>query len=981
MRVSTKLTSVVAAVFVIAGAVGVLALDRAHTVARLSIETQAKQIAAAMAAMAAYQMPDRQGRDGGPAFQRLVDFIAQRERRDIEIVDHNLVIVADVDHADIGSRIEGPRAAVVARTLADGVARSLTEAASAAAPEMRQVVVPVYDGRRAVVAALVYEYTPLYLELSALAAQSLRLAGAVGLAGLLLALGCGLYLSRAISRPLRRLRDAALQLSAGRREVSVPVHTRDEIGELGASFNLMSQALLASQSSLEKRADQLQRTNQDLQEEVRVRRLTEQALHLRERAIESCFNGILIADLTRPGYPIDYVNPAFVRITGYSAEEAYGQEIAFLAGDDRDQPALHEIGLALRERREAHAVLRSYRKDGKPFWNEVYIAPVQDDGGPSGHCVAIFNDITDARNDAEQLARQANFDTLTGLANRSLLQDRLGQAIANAERRGDKLAVVFIDLDDFKLVNDNLGHDAGDELLKAVAARLLACVRASDTVARLGGDEFVLVLQNVADDLTGSLEARLTEVMHKLLAGIGAPLNLAQQEIRIGCSIGVDIYPQDGTDAETLLKNADTAMYRAKELGRNGFQFFTADLHERVRKQLDLGASLRQALERDEFELHYQPQVSLLSGKVVGVEALLRWRHPQQGLVGPAQFIAFAEESGLIVPIGEWVLMRACAQNKAWQDAGLAPVPVAVNVSAKQCAQPEMEAVVRRALAASGLEARFLELELTESISMADPERSVPWMERMKEIGVELSIDDFGTGYSNMSYLKRFPVDRLKLDMSFVRDITTDPGSLAISAAIITMSHSLHLEVVAEGVETEGQLALLSSLGCDLIQGYYFSRPIAAPALEDLLRSAPRLAPALTRHPPDAPALLLLDDDPHLLGYLQLVLEAEGYTVHATADPHQAFELLACHEVAVLLCDQRMPEMSGIDFVSRVRRMYPATIRIMLSAYEDYTVTRQAINMGAVYKFIEKPLQPGELKQVVDEAFRLYLEARQLKLA
>jgi EAL domain-containing protein (putative c-di-GMP-specific phosphodiesterase class I) len=319
----------------------------------------------------------------------------------------------------------------------------------------------------------------------------------------------------------------------------------------------------------------------------------------------------------------------------------------------------------------------------------------------------------------------------------------------------------------------------------------------------------------------------------------------------------VSLFPQDGEDAETLLRNADAAMYRAKDLGRRRFQFFTADMHERVQKRIELESSLRRALERSEFELFYQPQVGLETGKVVGVEALLRWRHPEKGYIGPAQFVPFAEETGLIVPIGEWVLRRACEQNKAWQDAGMAPIPVAVNMSARQLEQPDVAEVVRKALADSGLEPRYLELEITESLSMAQPEQSVPLMHRLKATGVSLSIDDFGTGFSNLSYLCRFPVDRLKIDLSFVRDITTDAGSLAISEAIITMSHSLNLQVVAEGVETEGQLQLLGARKCDQIQGFFFSPPLVAPDFAELMREDRRLPWRYTGFTHPTPAITM----------------------------------------------------------------------------------------------------------------------------
>lgn len=967
MRISTKFTTAMMAVFVTVSSIGALAVYRQHQLARQSFDGEAAKLATTIATTIAFEIQRKGDADPRPAYREVVAFIAARDKADVEIVDHNLIVLADVVPGDIGLPIEpGPRRTIIAGTLRDGMPRTLTERLPADGSEMRQVVVPIYDARRAVLAALTYEYTPLYNSFVAQTVQSLKVILSLALAGIGLALGAALYIARRLSQPLEKLRLAAHQLSQGRRDVVVDVHARNEIGELAAAFNTMSTALRDSQVHLERRADELLLANK--------------ALHLRERAMESTFNAIVIASLTRPGMPIEYVNPAFERITGYTAGEALGKPSDFLAHQELDQPALHELQLALQQRREGHAVVRSYRKDGTPFWNEVYVAPVRADKDTQEHYVAIFNDITHARNDAEQLAHQAQFDQLTGLANRNLLLDRLHQAIANAQRRGEGLIVAFIDLDDFKQINDNLGHELGDNLLKVVAQRLRECTRASDTVARLGGDEFVLVFNQ--GGLAGNAsEAQVSELARKILERVGSPLVLGKHEIRINCSMGLAAWPQDGEDADTLLKHADIAMYRAKELGRNGFQFFTAALQERARQQLELGASLRQALERDEFELHYQPQVSLRSGKVVGVEALLRWRHPQRGLLGPGHFIGFAEETGLIIPIGEWVLMRACAQNKAWQDAGLEPIPVAVNVSAKQCAQPELESAVRRALDRSGLPARYLELELTESISMADPASSVPMMDSMKAIGIELSIDDFGTGYSNMSYLRRFPIDRLKLDISFVRDITTDPSSLAISDAIVTMAHSLHLEVVAEGVETEGQLALLASRDCDIIQGFFFCKPLAAPELAQLLQAERRLPPNLTARPHGSPGVLVLDDDAHLLAYLELVLANEGYTVHATADPGQAFELLACHAVAVVLCDQRMPAMTGIEFLSRVRRMHPHTTRIMLSAYDDYNVTRQAINMGAVYKFIEKPVHQEELVEVVNDAFRLYLSGRALRTA
>ena len=714
--------------------------------------------------------------------------------------------------------------------------------------------------------------------------------------------------------------------------------------------------------------------NQVLQEEIAYRRRAEAALNLRERAIESSSNAILIIDANRPDYPIEYVNPAFEKITGYASTDATGRSMTFLLGTDHEQGGMHEIRAALRERQECRAVLRNYRQDGTLFWNEFYVAPVMNDRNDVTHFVAIMNDISEAKNYERQLAHQANFDQLTGLANRNLMQDRLQQALASAQRSGDTVVTVFLDLDNFKLINDSLGHLIGDVLLTTVATRLKGCVRESDTVARMGGDEFVLLLHHAkrVDLESTSMESRISVLMHKLLTNISLPVALADREVRPTCSIGISIYPQDGMDADTLIKNADAAMYRAKELGRNRFQFFTNDMHQRMRGRMELESSLLLALEREEFELHYQPQVSLKDGDIIGVEALLRWNHPEKGLIGPDHFIEFAEETGLIIPIGKWALTRACIQNKAWQDAGLRPIPIAVNMSAKQCEQRDIDVVVKRALKSAGLSAHYLELEITESISMANPAQSVPLMQRLKETGVSLSIDDFGTGFSNMSYLKRFPIDRLKIDLSFVREITTDPGSLAIAEAIITMSHSLNLEVVAEGVETEGQLALLRARGCDFMQGFLFSRALTADAFATMLADDRRLTPILTGRSADAPAMLVLDGDPASIAMLKWQLKTESYPLLLASSVDEAFEALARNEIAVLLCDPDMPEMDDVDFLGKVRSMYPDTVRILYVEPSNDGIVRKTINGSAAYRCVVKAGDHEELRRVLVEAFEIY---------
>ncbi|MBI2311398.1 MAG: EAL domain-containing protein [Betaproteobacteria bacterium] len=562
------------------------------------------------------------------------------------------------------------------------------------------------------------------------------------------------------------------------------------------------------------------------------RKQAEESLRLRDRAIESSVNAVIITSYGRPDNPIEYVNPAFERITGYSAAEVLGRNCRFLHRDDLDQPELEKIRSAIREGREGHAVLRNYRKDGTLFWNELHIAPVRAGPGVITHFVGVQNDITDAKRYEAQLERQANYDTLTDLPNRNLLNDRLRQALIYAERHQRVVVVAFVDLDHFKFINDSLGHHTGDRLLAAAAERLRSCLRGTDTVARPGGDEFVLVLsdhENV-ESVSG--------LAQRILDAISRPFVVEGRELFTTCSIGLSVFPPDGNNPETLMKNADAAMFRAKEQGRNTFRFFTAELNARINERVSMESKLRNALEAGEFSLHYQPQLDLLSGGIVGVEALIRWHHPELGMVPPSRFIPLAEETGLIVPIGEWVLRTACAQNKAWQDAGLPLLHVSVNLSARQFRQQDLTRSIRQVLQDTRLDPRYLELELTESLVMHNAEEFVTTLRELKALGLRLSIDDFGTGYSSLSYLKRFPIDRLKIDQSFVRDIGSDPDDAAIAQAVITLGHSLNLRVIAEGVETEEQLGFLRARGCDEIQGYLFSKPLPAEEIRTRLAAA-----------------------------------------------------------------------------------------------------------------------------------------------
>jgi diguanylate cyclase (GGDEF)-like protein len=433
----------------------------------------------------------------------------------------------------------------------------------------------------------------------------------------------------------------------------------------------------------------------------------------------------------------------------------------------------------------------------------------------------------------EELRERATHDYLTGLPNRLLFGDRLTQKLAEASRRNSRVCVMFLDIDRFKVVNDGLGHQIGDQLLTQLASRLTKCVRDEDTVARMGGDEFTIILSDVEST------ADAIEVAERVLSTCSTPFDLDDEKMHVSLSIGLSFYPNDGTDIETLVKSADAAMYRAKEGAGNGYVCFTQDLEAESAVSIEIESSLRHALERDQFVLHYQPRVGLVTGKVLGVEALIRWQHPELGLLYPDDFISIAERTGLIMPIGEWVLRTACMQNMAWQKAGIPPMEIAVNVSARQFEQGDLLGLVKRTLRETGLAPEYLGLELTESTVMHHVDCANSIMSELKAMGVRVYIDDFGTGHSSLSYLKHLPADIVKIDKSFVKDITSDPDSAAIAGAIIAMAHRLNLSVVAEGVETLDQLDFLTSMNCDEMQGYFVSRPVAPESLLDILRQEP----------------------------------------------------------------------------------------------------------------------------------------------
>jgi diguanylate cyclase (GGDEF)-like protein/PAS domain S-box-containing protein len=570
----------------------------------------------------------------------------------------------------------------------------------------------------------------------------------------------------------------------------------------------------------------------------RVRAQTEEALRLRQRAIEASVNAVMIASATRPGFPLEYVNPAYEAITGYTAAEVIGRSGEFLLGDDGAQAGLEHVRAALRERREGRALLRNYRKDGRLFWNDLRLAPVRDDSGAVTHIVGVMNDVTEAKTYQEQLEHQANHDALTNLPNRNLMRDRLEQALAYAQRQDHSVAVAVLDLDHFKLVNDSLGHSAGDELLTTAARRIQSCLRGSDTLARLGGDEFVLIMPDC-----GTVEADLgiADMLRRIQRALAAPIRVVERSFHVSCSIGVSLFPQDSRTIEGLLQQADAAMYEAKAQGRARFHFYSADLNQRINRRIELEGGMRRALEQREFALHYQPKLDLQSGEVIGAEALLRWKCPERGNVSPGEFIPLAEETGLIVQIGNWVLRTACAQMAEWRAAGLPELTLAVNLSPRQIHSKALIEHVSALLVEHRLPPSSLELEITETAMAEDPERIRHLLNELSERGIGLAIDDFGTGYSSLAYLKRFRANTLKIDRAFVRDIAIDAGDVAMTSAIVAMARNLGMRTVAEGVETEAQMQRLRALGCDEMQGFLFSPALPPDQFAQLVKDGRKL--------------------------------------------------------------------------------------------------------------------------------------------
>ncbi|MCC5808723.1 MAG: EAL domain-containing protein, partial [Ectothiorhodospiraceae bacterium] len=619
-------------------------------------------------------------------------------------------------------------------------------------------------------------------------------------------------------RPLFALRDDIVAKHAGTTWAHQPDHGKDEISEIARGFDQVFDELLHSQN--ESRA---------LASEVKS-------------ILDACPVGIAIMQ----GTSITSHNPAFERILATGAGGVAGHAAyAFHAIADEFRSTQERVDAESRGRNTLVIERQLVKDDGEPFWGRVYVRPLDPLDTDKG-LVIVIEDINERKQNEERIRYLAEHDSLTGLPNRVLFNDRLEQAISRARRQGGLVALMFVDVDRFKNINDSLGHQVGDQLLVQMAERIRESLRDSDTVGRPGGDEFALLLPDLPD---ARAAARVAE---KLLERLAHPYALKGHQLVVTASIGIALFPDDGTDLITLAANADAAMYFSKDAGRNAYHFFRGEMNARVLERIQMETAMRSALKNGEFELHYQPQVDGPSRTVIGFEALVRWHHPQQGLISPARFIPLAEETGLIVPLGEWVLREACRQNKAWQAAGLPPLPVSVNISPSQLRQSGFGDTVAAVLEESGLHPGCLELELTESMMMHGPERNVETLQGLRELGVRISIDDFGTGYSSLAYLKRLPIDKLKIDQTFVRDVVVDPDDAAIITTIIGLAQNMNLGVVAEGVESVEQLEFLLSGGCRHHQGYLFARPLPAATFErywrDQLGDAPGSPSSLPMH-------------------------------------------------------------------------------------------------------------------------------------
>lgn len=687
--------------------------------------------------------------------------------------------------------------------------------------------------------------------------------------------------------------------------------------------------------------------------DVSARDKVQSQLLLTRHAVEQANDALLQVG---PDGAVRDVNAAACRLLGLEREQLLRLRVPDI-DTQIDETQWPQRWHELCERGSLRFESSVHHHDGHEIPVDVSVSLVT--SGDTSFSHVCIEDLRERRAAERRIRQLLQFDELTGLPNRQLLFERLGATL----QTGAQTVVLVLELDRFKRINDGLGTHIGDAVLREVAQRITATVRTIDLVARSGGDEFVVVLP------TPSVPPMHTALA--LLDGIARPMAIEGNEIHLTCSIGITTAPADGDNADTLVRRANAALHQARLLGRNQICVYAGAPDDEDPARLALETALRQALRDEQLELHYQPQVDLVHGRIVGVEALLRWQHPTLGRIGPDRFIPIAEETGLIVAIGDWVLRRAVEQAAAWQRAGLLPLRMAVNLSARQLLQPDLARRIEGQLAASGLNPRLFGVEVTESMLITNFDQAVQHLRALRALGVEISLDDFGTGYSSLSYLRRLPVDVVKIDRSLVPDATAPAEDVSITRAIITMAHQLQMKVLAEGVESEGQAALLAANQCDQMQGYWFSAALPAAAVETMLREGRQIDPALLGRRSRERTLLLVDDEENIVAALRRLLRAEGWRVLSATSAEQALQLMARHEVDVILSDLRMPSMTGVELLRRARQLYPETIRMVLSGYTGLQSITDAINEGAIYKFLAKPWDDEQLRTHLREAFAL----------
>lgn len=691
---------------------------------------------------------------------------------------------------------------------------------------------------------------------------------------------------------------------------------------------------------------------------TRIRRAQEQQLLLSEQVFARSAEAMLISDADNN---IIRVNQAFCDITGYTPEEVIGKNPRILKSNKQDVDFYRTMWRNLLLQGNWQGELWNRRKSGEiyPEWSSINL--VKDSDGNVINYFAIFSDLLQKKA-VEELEHLKHYDPLTDLPNRALLEDRLESAITHARQYERFIGVMFLNLDHFHTVNDMFGHGGGDDILTITALRLVDSVPSQATVTRLSADTFVVVLPDInTTEEIGRFAERITQKLYQ-------PFTLSVQQVQLSACMGVAIYPMDGADASSLMQHADAALADAKKSGaKNSFRFYSASMNEHARQLLTMGAELRSAMEQGRLLLHYQPQVDIVTGEIIGAEALIRINHPERGVIMPGEFIPVAEETGLIVPMGAWALREACRQMRQWHEKTGSDLVVAVNLSTLQLHESNLAETVKQILEETGLAPHYLELEFTESAIMQNVKETIAIMQQFKAMGLHLSIDDFGTGYSSLSYLKQFPVDKLKIDQSFVSNIARDPNDAAIVQAIIVLARTLGMTTIAEGVETEAQLGYLRSVHCKEIQGYLFSRPLPAEGFAALLSRG-----KMATESPSEKVLLLVDDEENVQMSLKRILRREGYTILTASSAEQALEVMAQNHVSVVLSDQRMPGMSGVEFLRRVKIMYPDAVRMILSGYTEVGTLTDAINKGEIYQFITKPWENEALIALIREAFVRY---------